>query len=108
MSDNKREISDLRNVNFGNNANLQGDNVAQINIEEHNDLKKALESLKGEVCKITDEIKREESEVFTETLVGAIEKRDILKIKRCLSSLRDRVSDFSSIITIATFFGLQI
>lgn len=108
LMDNSRVVGNITNSNFGSNANLQGDDVKQLNIEINNDLRKVLEELKGEINALENEEIKEDASMYYDMLIKYIDENKPSKIKRALSSLKDILSSSVSVLVIAAKFGIII
>ncbi len=105
---NDRSIGDIVNAKFGDNANLQGDDVKQINIESNHELDNALNNLIDEINEIKRDEDKDNANMHYEMLSKAIQDNKPSRIKTCLDTLKGIIGVTSSIMTIASEFGISI
>ncbi|GGD12814.1 hypothetical protein [Pontibacillus salipaludis] len=103
-----RKMGDVTGNTINGNAVFQSDNVTQVNIHENESLKNALDELQVELSKISNEETKDEAEMFYDMLKNNIENNNESKVKVCLKKLQPLVANTSSLMTIASFFGLSI
>ncbi|SEB05125.1 hypothetical protein SAMN05421743_11446 [Thalassobacillus cyri] len=104
----KNSFKGFKGATFGDNTNIGGDNVKQIKIEEHSEIRTALNDISKDLKSIDNADSKDEAEIYYESLVKNIEKNDHSKVEKCLSKLQPLISNVSSLMTIASFFGLSI
>lgn len=92
--------------NISGNIAYQSDYVTQTNINNNNEVKKALEEIIRHAKQIEDDSERSQAELNTEILREAVERNDVDKIKTVLGLLRNSIGTISALTTIAKFFGL--
>jgi hypothetical protein len=106
MGNNNRTIGDMSGNNLGNNNNFMGDNVEMNAIGNTTVLADAMRDLEMEIRDISDSDKKEDAEVQYDLLEKYIEKNQPSKIERTLKALAGLVSTTTSILTIASQFGI--
>ncbi|WP_243555763.1 hypothetical protein [Priestia megaterium] len=107
MNDKSRTIGDISG-RFGDNVNIQGDNVNQIKSVNDSQLNTAYQDLYNDINKIQDEEKKEQAEFFAHQLQEAGESDDKSKIKKMLGFLKGSLGTAASLVTIAKFFGVTL
>lgn len=110
MNDNSRKIGDITSSTFGDNSNLQGDNVSQNKIVNINESKKeeAFQELFSQIEELKEQTTKEQAQFNAEELKKALESGDTKKSQKLLGFLQSALGAASSLATIAQLFGLSI
>ncbi|SMQ60999.1 hypothetical protein SAMN05444673_0451 [Bacillus sp. OV166] len=104
--DNSRKIGDMSNNTFGDNINLQGDNVRQSKLEKSGEFDQAFASLLKDVTQINDETQRTQAQFFAEQLKEAYKTKDTTKAQTVIGFLKSSLGTAASLAGVARFFGL--
>lgn len=106
MTDNKR-ISNITNSTFGDNINMQGDNVEQSKTTYvgNPEIESAFKELSLHIEGQSKEI-REQAEYNLEELKQSLKEGNEKKSKQLFSFLTTSLGNVSSLLTIGSFFGI--
>lgn len=108
MGDKKNKIGNLTGNSFGNNTSIQSEEVFQTNVEQSPKVQSALIELRKEIEAIQKEEERETAFMYYEMLQKSVEENKTSRIERCLKSIKNLVGVTTTLIKIATFFGLTL
>lgn len=103
MANNSRKSGHIINSSFGNNVNIQGDNVIQT-ITNSAEFNTAYEALVADILKYNNEAQKEQNIYFAEQLKEAFQQKDKTNGERMLGFLRESLGGIGSIASIAGFF----
>lgn len=101
---NNQKIGDISNNTFGDNVNLQGDNVSQTKNSIPDEFNKAYDDLIIDIQNLSDESQKEQAEFYANQLKIAAEKDDKITVKQMVKFLGGFLGTASSLITIGSLF----
>lgn len=105
---NIRKTGDIIGNQFGDNVNLQGDNVTQTKIVNNGEQEKAYKDLVKDIHALKDILQKEQALFIAEQIKVALDENNKEKATRPLTLLRGVLGDVASIASIASIFGITL
>ncbi|HHY1425945.1 TPA: hypothetical protein ACV1G0_000792 [Bacillus cereus] len=103
-----RRMGNVIGNNFGDNINLQGDNVVQTKVMNEGEFEEVYKDLMKEIHGLQDEFQKEQALFIAEQMKTALNENDVERAGRPLNLLRKVLGDVASIASIASIFGITL